>query len=87
LYQVTLTKEQMIKIQNEVNEKMINLYYKSTWKPKVGDPVSEIFYPENGVGKIIDLFFDDLSTTALVEWQSCKKEYIETRHLSLVLDE
>ena len=76
----------MSKIQNVIEQKMINLYYKVMWKPKVGDKVSELFYPENGIGTITDLIRDDHSDTALVRWNSTKQEYIETRHLSLVID-
>ena len=86
LYKISLTNEEMDRIQNKVSQRMKNLYYKSMWKPKIGDKVSELFYPENGVGTIIDLSGDGGSMTALVKW-SANQEYIETRHLSLILDE
>lgn len=89
MFQLTLSDQRLLEIQQEVEQKMINLYYKCTWKPKIGDRVTEIFYPENGVGTIVDIIRDDLSTTALVSWGASTKEereYIETRHLSLVID-
>ena len=86
MYKISLTTEEMDKIQNKINQKMKNLYYKSMWKPTVGDKVSELFYPENGVGTIIDLSGYGGSMTALVKWK-VNQEYIETRHLSLILDE
>ena len=86
MYKISLTTEEMDKIQNKINQRMKNLYYKSMWKPKVGDKVSELFYPENGFGTIIDLSGDGRSMTALVKWET-EQEYIETRHLSLILDE
>ena len=86
LYKISLTNEEMDKIQNKVSQRMENLYYKSMWKPKIGDKVSELFYPEIGVGTIIDLTGGGTSMTALVKWKT-SQEYIETRHLSLVLDE
>jgi hypothetical protein len=86
LYKISLTTEEMDKIQNKIDQRMKNLYYKSMWKPKVGDKVSELFYPENGIGTIIDLSGDSWSVTALVKWEA-NQEYIETRHLSLILDE
>ena len=86
MYKISLTNEEMDRIQNKVSQRRKNLYYKSMWKPKIGDKVSELFYPENGVGTIIDLSGDGGSMTALVKW-SANQEYIETRHLSLILDE
>ena len=86
MQKISLTERVMSKIQNDTEQKMINLYYKVMWKPKVGDKVSELFYPENGVGTITDLMRGDHSDTALVRWDSTKQEYIETRHLSLVID-
>ena len=83
LYKISLTTEEMNEIQNKVKQKMTNLYYKSMWKPKIGDKVSELFYPENGVGTIIDLSGEGESKTALVKWEA-NQEYIETRHLSLI---
>jgi hypothetical protein len=76
----------MNEIENELSDNMINLYHKVLWKPKVGDPVSELFYPENGIGVIKDLIHDSHSSTALVRWESSEQEYIETRHLSLVIN-
>jgi len=86
LYKISLTSEEMDKIQNKIDQRMKNLYYKSMWKPKIGDKVSELFYPENGIGTIIDLSGGGGSMTALVKWEA-DQEYIETRHLSLILDE
>jgi len=86
LYKISLTSEEMDKIQNKIDQRMKNLYYKSMWKPKIGDKVSELFYPENGIGTIINLSGAGGSTTALVKWET-NQEYIETRHLSLILDE
>jgi hypothetical protein len=87
LYKISLTNKIMSEIRNDNKQKMINLYYKVMWKPKVGDKVSELFYPENGVGTITDIIRDDYSSTALVRWGTAKQEYIETRHLSLVIDD
>ena len=87
MYKISLTKKVMNEIQNQLNENMINLYHKVLWKPKVGDPVSELSYPENGIGVIADLIHDDCSSVALVRWESSEEqEYIETRHLSLVIN-
>ena len=84
---ISLTSEIMSKIKSDTDQKMINLYHKVMWKPQVGDKVSELFYPENGIGIIADLIRDDNRSTALVRWNSSKQEYIETRHLSLVIEE
>lgn len=86
MYKTSLTKKIMSEIQNDLDQKMINLYHKVMWKPKIGDKVSELFYPENGIGVITDLIHDDYSSTALIRWESSKQEYIETRHLSLVIE-
>ena len=86
MQKTSLTEKIMSRIENDTEQRMVNLYYKVMWKPKVGDKVSELFYPENGVGTITDLIRDDHSDTALVRWDSTKQEYIETRHLSLVID-
>ncbi len=86
MYKISLTKKVMNEIENELSDNMINLYHKVLWKPKVGDPVSELFYPENGIGVIKDLIHDSHSSTALVRWESSEQEYIETRHLSLVIN-
>ena len=48
MHKISLTKKVMNEIQNQLNENMINLYHKVLWKPKVGDPVSELSYPELG---------------------------------------
>ena len=36
LYKISLTSEEMDKIQNKIDQRMKNLYYKSMWKPKIG---------------------------------------------------
>ena len=60
MHKISLTKKVMNEIQNQLNENMINLYHKVLWKPKVGDPVSELFYPENGIGVIADTLKQDI---------------------------
>ena len=62
---ISLTKKVMNEIQNQLSENMIDLYHKVLWKPKVGDPVSELFYPENGIGVIADLIHDDWASSTI----------------------